>query len=302
MLELWIPVTIAAAFFQNLRSALQKQLKGRLSDVGAAYSRFIYALPIVFLYVWLLHILGDMDVPRGNIKFLVFCFLGSICQILFTVFLLKLFSYQSFAVGTTFSKLEVVMVALLSAIIIGDKLNLFAVVAIVISTCGLFALSLGQSKLSLRALKEGMRHKQTVTGIICAAWLGGSVVFFRAASLSLEVDKFMMAAGFTLLITLIMQTLLMGAYLLLRESGQITRVFKEWRYAGLAGLTGALASICWFTAFTLENASYVRALGQIELLFTFIATVAYFREKVSRMEITGMLLITAGIILLLLKG
>jgi len=302
MLELWIPVTIAAAFLQNLRSALQKQLKGRLSDVGAAYSRFVYALPIACLYVWLLQNLGSMAIPEINFKFFVFCFLGSICQILFTVFLLKLFSYKSFAVGTTFSKLEVVMIALLSAIVIGDKLNLFAVIAILISTCGLFALSLGQSKLSLRALMEGIRHKQTGTGIICAAWLGGSVVFFRAASLSLETEEFMMAAGFTLFITLLIQTLLMGGYLLLRESGQITKVLKEWRVAGLAGLTGALASICWFTAFTLENASYVRAVGQIELLFTFIATVAFFREKVSRMEIIGMLLITAGIILLLSKG
>jgi len=34
MLELWIPITIAAAFFQNLRSALQKHLKGRLSTAG----------------------------------------------------------------------------------------------------------------------------------------------------------------------------------------------------------------------------------------------------------------------------
>ncbi len=31
--EAWIPLTIAAAFFQNLRSALQKHLKGRSKGV-----------------------------------------------------------------------------------------------------------------------------------------------------------------------------------------------------------------------------------------------------------------------------
>ncbi len=30
-MELWIPITILAAFSQNLRSALQKHLKSRLS-------------------------------------------------------------------------------------------------------------------------------------------------------------------------------------------------------------------------------------------------------------------------------
>jgi drug/metabolite transporter (DMT)-like permease len=61
-----------------------------------------------------------------------------------------------------------------------------------------------------------------------------------------------------------------------------------------------LASICWFTAFTLQNGAYVRALGQIELIFTFIASVFFFRERTSRAEIAGILLVAAGIVLLIL--
>ncbi len=302
MPELWIPVTIAAAFFQNLRSAFQKHLKGRLSNTGAGYSRFVYALPIVAVYVWILIRYQGMELPDSNAKFFLFCLLGSVCQILFTVFLLRLFAFQSFAVGTTFSKLEVVMVAILGALILGDDLNFYGILAILISTCGLFALSLGQSKLSIKGLFNGVLQKQTAMGLICAAWLGGSVVFFRGAALALEFDQFVMTAGFTLLIALIMQTILMGGYLLVREPGEITKVFREWKYASMAGLFGALASIGWFTAFTLQNASYVRAVGQIELLFTFAATVLFFREKVSGFEKIGMLLVVTGIILLLLKG
>ena len=48
---LWIPVTIAAAFFQNLRSSLQRHLKGKLSDMGATYVRFAFAWP--FAVIWL---------------------------------------------------------------------------------------------------------------------------------------------------------------------------------------------------------------------------------------------------------
>ena len=36
-MSLWIPLTIAAAFLQNLRSTLQKQLTGKLSAIGATY-------------------------------------------------------------------------------------------------------------------------------------------------------------------------------------------------------------------------------------------------------------------------
>ena len=50
-MELWIPLTIAAAFFQNIRSAMQKHLKGKLSTLGAAYVRFLYAVPVSLLYL-----------------------------------------------------------------------------------------------------------------------------------------------------------------------------------------------------------------------------------------------------------
>ena len=67
-----------------------------------------------------------------------------------------------------------------------------------------------------------------------------------------------------------------------------------------AGVAGVLASICWFTAFTLQNAAYVRALGQIELIFTFIASVLIFKEKTSPLEYTGIFLIAIAIIILLI--
>lgn len=66
------------------------------------------------------------------------------------------------------------------------------------------------------------------------------------------------------------------------------------------GLAGMACSVCWFTAFTLQNAAYVRALGQVELLFTFLASVFVFRERVTTAEIAGICLIVGAILLILL--
>jgi drug/metabolite transporter (DMT)-like permease len=75
---------------------------------------------------------------------------------------------------------------------------------------------------------------------------------------------------------------------------------REWRLASLVGLTGMLGSVGWFTAMTLQNAAYVRALGQIELVFTFVASYFYFKEKTNRIEAMGISLIVFGILVLLL--
>ena len=72
MTEFWIPITIAAAFFQNLRSALQKHLKSQLTTAGATYVRFFYAWPFAIFYVWGLHHLGGLALPQHNNVFLLY--------------------------------------------------------------------------------------------------------------------------------------------------------------------------------------------------------------------------------------
>ena len=299
-MELWIPLTIGAAFFQNIRSAMQKHLTGKLSTLGASYVRFIYALPVALIYFLVVYAIEARPMPDIGGTFLSYALLGGICQVMFTIFLLWLFSFHNFAVGTTFSKLETIMVAVFGLLLLGDQLNATVVVAIAMSALGLVILSAGQSKLGLRSLMQGLWRLPTLIGLGCAAWLGLSVVFFRAASLSLAQDSFMLAASFTLLVVLILQSVITGVLIRLREPGQLALVFQYWRPAALVGLSGGLASIGWFSAFTLENATHVRALGQIELVFTFVVSLLVFREKVTPAESAGIVLIAASIILLLL--
>jgi drug/metabolite transporter (DMT)-like permease len=301
-MELWIPLTIAAAFFQNIRSAMQKHLTGKLSTLGAAYVRFVYAWPIALVYFFAVIYIEGQPLPGLHSSFLFYALFGGICQIMFTVFLLWLFSFHNFAVGTTISKLETVMVAVFGLILLGDKLTASVIIAIAISTVGLVVLSVGQAKLDIHNLISGLWRLPTLIGLACAAWLGMSVVLFRAASLSLGVDNFLVASSFTLLVVLILQIGVMGALIAIREPEQLRKIIIHWRPAALVGISGGLASIGWFGAFTLQNATYVRALGQIELIFTFVVTLLVFREKVSTKEVAGIVLIISSIIVILLAA
>ena len=66
----------------------------------------------------------------------------------------------------------------------------------------------------------------------------------------------------TLLVAISMQFVGMAFYLRWREPGQITQVIRAWRLAIWVGLLSLLGSLAWFTAFALQNAAYVKALGQ----------------------------------------
>ncbi len=302
MFAIWIPITIAAAFFQNLRSVLQKAIKGRLSMTGAAYARFVYAWPFAMLYMWLLHDGAGYELPPINAVFLLYCALGGATQILFTVVLLWMFSFRSFAVGTTFSKLEVLLIAVMGAALLGDTVGPIAIVAIVIGSIGIVILSFTETRLSFAGLMRGLTEKATGVGLLAAMLLGASVVFFRGAALTLNGPDFLMAAACTLTISLVMQTLMMGVWFALFDRPQLMAVFREWRHALPVGVVGMITSACWFSAFALQNAAYVRALGQVELLFTFAASVFIFRESVAKSEIIGVILIVAAILLILIES
>ena len=302
MFELWIPLTIAAAFFQNLRSALQKHLKAHLSTGGATYVRFFYAWPFAVLYVWGLNEFGGFAIPAVNATFLVYCLSGGLSQIIFTFLLVWMFSFRNFATGTIYSKTETVQVAILGLLILGDPLSIAAGAAILISLIGVMALSVAGTKITPASLIASLGEKTTLIGLTCGAFLGASVVLFRGGALSLGGEGFIMQAAFTLAVSVVFQTVMMGAYLAVRERGQLKAVIVHWRPSLSVGVAGVLASIGWFSAFTLQNAAYVRALGQIELIFTIIVSAVIFREKIKSQEIAGIAFIIIGILILLLAG
>ena len=298
---LWIPVTIAAAFFQNLRSSLQRHLKGKLSDMGATYVRFAFAWPFAVIWLALLVLGFNLDLPQPNLAFVAWVIAGSVTQIVFTFLLMWLFSYSNFAVGTTLSKTEVLQVALLEAILLREAVTPLAAGAIVVSSIGVLTLSAGKDRLTFGNLFRGLGQKSTMIGLASGFFLGASSVLFRGAALSLHHDSLLTSAAFTLVLATLLQTVLVTIWLMIFEKGQISSVVANWRVAATVGFAGWIASICWFTAFTLTNAAYVRALGQVELVFTFLVSVLFFREKVTRAEIGGAVLLASGIVILIIE-
>ena len=300
MVEIWIPITIFAAFCQNIRSALQKHLKGILSTGGATYVRFFYATPFALLYLMALRYGGPYEFPSINQKFFFFVALGAFSQIAATALLLYLFSFRNFVVGTAYSKTETIQAAIFGIFILADPLTAGAFLAILVSLTGVMALAMAHQDFGLKQLFLSLGQKTALIGLASGCFFGIAAVSVRAASLSLGNSNFFMQAAFALVFVTFLQTLVMTPYLFFRERGQLLAVLKNWKVAGVVGLAGMLGSAGWFTAMSLENAAYVRALGQIELVFTFGASFLFFKEKVKKLEALGIVLVVFGILILLL--
>jgi drug/metabolite transporter (DMT)-like permease len=61
-----------------------------------------------------------------------------------------------------------------------------------------------------------------------------------------------------------------------------------------------MGSACWFSAFALAPVALVRAVGQVEILFTLAFSRFFLKERTKPAERLGTLIVAAGVVLVLL--
>ena len=288
--ELWIIATLCAASFQTIRFTLQKILAdGNLSPLGATYSRFIFAAPWIVLFSLIFLLLANVSIPDLESQFLLFAVGGGLAQILATVCVILVFQSRNFAVGITLKKTEVILTALVGMILIGEGVSTISMFLICLGGAGVFFLSKKVS--SVDRSNFSILNKSAVYGLLSGLLFAISAVCYRSATLGVVSDLVYLRAGFTLLIVILSQSFVMTIWLALFEPGQIKLVWLERKKGFWVGVTSLGGSFFWFTAFTLQNAAYVKAVGQIELIFSLLITTLFFKQQILNREILGMLLI-----------
>ena len=294
-MELWIIATLLASTFQTLRFTLQKILSSdALSATGATFARFCYALPFLTVGLAVYFGMNAIAFPALNARLLVYAGVGGLTQIFATSCVLSMFKYRNFAVGITFKKTEVILVALVGFVLLGEGISALGFGAILLGLIGLLLLS----KQPLSGQGDGSRwiNRASALGLASGLLFAISGVCYRAASLELPYEQPFLRAAVSLFVVIVFQTCVMGVWMGLREPSQLRAVWHARKTALWVGVTGLLGSLGWFTAFTLQTAAYVKGLGQIELLFSLCVSILFFQERVSRREVFGILFLGLSVL------
>ena len=292
---LWAVFTIVAAAAQTVRNAAQRELTGKLGTVGATLVRFLFGCP--FALVFLLAMLGTGGtLPRPPLSFWPWLFDGALTQMAATALMLAAMEERSFVVAIAYIKTEPVQVALFGLLFLGDAVTPMMAAAIVIATAGVIVMSTKRS--TLRG-PSGRGWRPAVLGLSAGACFALSAIGFRGAILSLHDPSYAMAATFTVAAGLMVQSMLLLLYLVLRDRAVLAAIFAAWRPSVFAGFMGALASQFWFLAFALATAANVRTLALVEVLFAQAISLFVFRQPVSRREGIGITVIVIGVVLLI---
>lgn len=299
-MPIWIPVAVTAALFQCWRTAMQQKLRGQMSVNAAGFVRYLYGLPMaLILFLAALTVTGE-SVPTPNPAFFMWCAAGGLFQILATNLLIMSFGYRNFAVGTAYAKTETVQSAIIALVILGEALSPFAWFGIIVGLVGVMTLSLAGRGLNLRELALATAQPAALCGLSAGLIFGFTTVFIKLGNLSLSSDSMVVRALFALVVSNSMQIVMQGSYLLWREPAELKKTFTTWRTSMWVGTLSACGSACWFTGFAIADVALVRAVGQIEIVFTLLFSRFYLKETLKRGDVAGLGLVVVGVLLIIL--
>lgn len=295
---IWIAASLAAGLFQAARTAIQHRLRDQLSVNAAGLVRYLYGLPVACV-VLVVYVSWQGEGPGAfGALYWPYAAAAGIAQLLGTLLLIMAFGFRNYVVGTAYAKTEAVQGAVLAFVLIGEALSPLTITGIAIGVAGVLMVSVGKGRLSWKDVTQ----PAALCGLGAGFLFVLTSIFVKQATRQVDTADPVLAALITLVAVLAIQLLVQGGYVILRERDQVQPVLASWRISGQVGLLAALGSACWFTGFATAPVALVRAVGQVEVIFTLGFSRYYLKEEMSAREGQGLFLVGLGVILSLLGG
>lgn len=293
---IWILFTVMAAFMQAWRNAFQKQLSSSVDAYGVTLARFIFASPLAALYLGLLYhfqpIQQAVPVSSFGTIFWLYIVIVAISQIAATVLMVKLFQQKNYAIGVGLAKSEAILAAIIGVTVLGVQLSPLGWLGVLIGAVAVFLLS-------------GARSMATLSWPTLWTGLGSGLCFaiaslmVRQASLQLNDLPFLHRAAWVLLSVISLQTVLLVVWLGLKRPHTLKAMWQRKGLTLQVSVASFLGSLGWFSAMSLQSVPLVKTLGQIEVLFTLLISVYFFKEKMLKTDHAGLWLVMLGAILVI---
>ena len=297
---LWIPLVLFATVAQTARNAAQRSLTAEAGTIGATLARFLYALPLAITLVIATECFSS-NVPRASTfstTFFLWLGVGAVSQVAATAFLLAAMKQRNFVVAVTYSKTEILQVAVIGALVLHEIPNMLTISAMLLAMSGVVLLSLPALHATNSDHVNTSSSPAVTYGIFSGTAFALAAVGYRKAGLDLSAAGTLpvwIVSAWSVFWAQVLQSVLLTAWLYFRDKPSLLAVFRLWRVSMLAGSAGAFASFAWFAAYVLHSAAEVRTLGMTEVIFSYFVSRRFLKEDVSRAEKIGLALVICGV-------
>lgn len=288
---MWITFAFGSALFAGITSILAKIGIKNTDSTAATAVRTI----IILFFSWLMVFVtgqagGITDISGKTLTFLILSGLATggswLCY------------FKALQIGdvnkvTPVDKSSTVLTMLLAFIILGEKLDLLKVICMILIGAGTY----------LMIVKKETDGEVKANG---KGWLFYAVLSAVFASLTSILGKIgisgvnsNLGTAIRTIVVLIMAWVMVFVTKKQDELKRIDR--KSMVFICLSGLTTGLSWLCYYKALQDGQASIVVPIDKLSILVTVAFSYIVFKERLTKKSAVGLVMITAGTLLLVLK-
>lgn len=285
---MWIAFAFGSALFAGVTSVLAKIGIKNTDSTAATAVRTIIILFFSWVMVFVTGQFGGIgDISGKTLAFLILSGLATggswLCY------------FRALQIGdvnkvTPVDKSSTVLTMLLAFIILGEELNLLKIVCIVLIGAGTYLM-----------IEKKEIDKQT-TG---KGWLFYAVLSAVFASLTSILGKIgisgvpsNLGTAIRTIVVLIMAWVMV---FVTKKQGELKKIDrKSMLFIFLSGLTTGLSWLCYYKALQDGQASIVVPIDKLSILVTVAFSYIVLKEKLTKKSFLGLVLITAGTLLLVI--
>ena len=289
----WLIFTLMAAFMQAWRNEFQKQLSSTVDVYGVTLARFLFGFPFAFIYLILLYQQQPItESVHFSMHFWGYIIVAACSQILATVLMVQLFKQKNYAIGVGLAKSEAILTALIAVIFLHEYLSPLGWCGVLLGAVAVFLLSKGQQK-------SNFSFSTLTIGIGSGLCFAITSLLVREASLELSALPFLHRAAWVLFWVIGFQCISMLLYLGLLSRSTLSAMWYRIGLTFKVSVCSFLASLGWFSAMSMQTVALVKTLGQVEILFSLLISVFFFKEKLARTDHIGLLVVMIAAILVI---
>ena len=280
---MWLLYAVGSALFAGLTSILAKCGIRKTDSTVATAIRTIIVLIFAWVMVFVVGSQGTIaSIPARSLVFLGLSGLATGAS-----WLCYFYALQRGPIDKVvpIDKSSTVMTILLAALLLGESVTLTRGIGVVLIAAGTF----------LMIEKKGGVQKEE-NGWMLAAF--GSAIFAALTSILGKVG--ITGVESNLGTALLTGVVLIMAWVMVFVQGQVKAVPKnELGFICLSGLATGASWLCYYKALQLGPASLVAPIDKLSILVTVLFSYIVFHERLSRKALTGLAVLVAGTLVML---
>jgi len=288
--EYWIVFAFASAIFAGLTAILAKiGLKGVDSNLATAL-RTIVVLGFAWMVVL---IVGSQNtITEISDRTLIFLILSGLATGASWLCYFRAVQIGTVSKVTPIDKSSTVLAMVLAFIFLGEGFTLWTIAGMILMVIGTYLMI---QKMKTDTESSASRKSWIFYASLAALFAALTAILGKVGIEGVESN---LGTAIRTVVVLLMAWLIVFAQ---RKHKDIRKIEKRnWHFIILSGIATGLSWLCFFYALQNGPASVVVPIDKLSIVITIIFAFLILKERISRIAVIGLVLITAGTLVLLL--